>query len=342
MFNLKEPDIQAMKLNDKIRIDNSWWNINKVIDYDANAHKLTKVELISIDSEVNFTPFMGPSGPNIPTPPAGIGPIQIMAMNNVNATKMMNTNVFSNQATATVQGRGNVIVGGTRSVVVGDNNIVGADQIITSTLTVAAINGEAASTVLLPPFVQTDATDVTLWNYGQGGVTSNTTYGEFALRSNTTGLSNTAIGVSALENNTTGLANTAIGTSALENNTIGFNNTAIGSAALTNNTTSNQNTAIGAAALLFNTTGNDNTAIGMFALTSNNTGSNNTAIGSSTDSGNFDASIILGRDAVATASNQFVSGSVTYPAGAVNAAVVAQTQTWDVIINGVAHKILLA
>jgi hypothetical protein len=26
----------------------------------------------------------------------------------------------------------------------------------------------------------------------------------------------------------------------------------------------------------------------------------------------------------------------------VNAAVVAQTQTWDVIINGVAHKILLA
>ena len=124
MFNLKEPDIQALKLNDKIRIDNSWWNINKVIDYDANANKLTKVELISIDTEVNFTPFMGPSGPNIPNPPAGIGPIQIMAMSNVNATRMMNSNVFSNQATATVEGRGNVIVGGTRSVVVGDGYII--------------------------------------------------------------------------------------------------------------------------------------------------------------------------------------------------------------------------
>jgi cyanate lyase len=69
-FDLKENDIQALKLNDKIRIDNSWWNINKVIDYDANARKLTRVELISIDNEINFTPFMGPSGPIIPTSPS--------------------------------------------------------------------------------------------------------------------------------------------------------------------------------------------------------------------------------------------------------------------------------
>jgi hypothetical protein len=61
-----------------------------------------------------------------------------------------------------------------------------------------------------------------------------------------------------------------------------------------------------------------------------------------TNSGNFDASIILGQEATATASNQFVTGSVTYPAGAVNVAVAAQTRTWDVIINGVPHKILLA
>jgi hypothetical protein len=141
MFNLKEPDIQAMKLNDKIRIDNSWWNINKVIDYDANAHKLTKVELISIDTEVNFTPFMGPSGPNIPNPPAGIGPIQIMAMSNVNATRMMNSNVFSNQATATVEGRGNVIVGGTRSVVVGDGYIISETEVVADNVRVIAFNG---------------------------------------------------------------------------------------------------------------------------------------------------------------------------------------------------------
>jgi hypothetical protein len=147
LFNLKEPDIQAMKLNDKIRIDNSWWNINKVIDYDANANTLTKVELISIDSEINFTPFMGPSGPDIPTPPAGIGPIQIMAMSNVNATRMMNSNVFSNQATATVEGRGNLIVGGTRSVVVGDNYIISDTEVIADSVRALSLNGVPTGTV---------------------------------------------------------------------------------------------------------------------------------------------------------------------------------------------------
>ena len=149
LFNLKEPDIQALKLNDKIRIDNSWWNINKVIDYDANAHKLTKVELISIDSEINFTPFMGPSGPNIPNPPSSIGPIQIMAMSNVNATKMMNTNVFSNQATAMVMGRGNVIVGGTRSVIAGDDRIISETTLAGDHLVVNSLNGVPTGTVPL-------------------------------------------------------------------------------------------------------------------------------------------------------------------------------------------------
>jgi len=141
MFNLKEPDIQAMKLNDKIRIDNSWWNINKIIDYDANANKITKVELISIDTEINFTPFMGPSGPNIPNPPAGIGPIQMLAMTKVNTTKMVNTNVFGNQATATVEGRGNVIVGGTRSVIVGDDRIISENTLAADSLMVSSFNG---------------------------------------------------------------------------------------------------------------------------------------------------------------------------------------------------------
>jgi hypothetical protein len=305
-FDLNENDIQALKLNDKIRIDNSWWNINKVIDYDANARKLTRVELISIDNEINFTPFMGPSGPIIPTPPPSIGAMQMLAMSGINTTRMITSNVFGNQATAMVMGRGNTIVGGTRSVVVGDGHIVSEDEIVADDLRTTSINGVATSE-LFPPFVQTNADDLTLWNNGQGGVVSNTTYGESALKSNTTGFGNTALGVSALESNSVGFANTAIGRNALLNNT------------------SNNNTAVGVDALLNNTIGNSNTAVG-----------------NSTDSGNFDASIILGQDATATASNQFVTGSVAYPAGAVNVATVTQTQTWDVIINGVAHKILLA
>ena len=176
LFNLKEPDIQALKLNDKIRIDNSWWNINKVIDYDANANKLTKVELISIDTEINFTPFMGPSGPNIPTPPAGIGPIQMLAMSSVNTTRMVTSNVFSNQATATVEGRGNVIVGGTRSVIVGDDRIISENTLAADSLMVRSLNGVATGIVPLiyiANLTQAGITDpiVQVKNDSLGGVT---------------------------------------------------------------------------------------------------------------------------------------------------------------------------
>ena len=176
MFNLKEPDIQALKLNDKIRIDNSWWNINKVIDYDANANKLTKVELMSIDTEVNFTPFMGPSGPNIPTPPAGIGPIQMLAMSNVNTTRMVTSNVFGNQATAMVMGRGNVIVGGTRSVIVGDDRIISETTLAGDHLVVNSLNGVPTGTVPLiyiANLTQAGITDpiVQVKNDSLGGVT---------------------------------------------------------------------------------------------------------------------------------------------------------------------------
>ena len=141
MFNLKEPDIQAMKLNDKIRIDNSWWNINQVIDYDANANSLTRVELISIDNEINFTPFMGSNGPIIPTPPAAIGPMQILAMSNINTTKMLTSNVFGNQANAMVMGRGNLIVGGTKSVVVGNDYIVSENTLAGDNIRASTFNG---------------------------------------------------------------------------------------------------------------------------------------------------------------------------------------------------------
>jgi hypothetical protein len=140
---------KLLKLNDKIRIDNSWWNINKVIDYDANARKLTRVELISIDNEINFLPFMGPGGPIVPTAPSAIGPMQALAMSTINTTKMLASNVFSNQANAMVMGRGNTIVGGTRSVVVGDGYIVSENEMVTDNLRTASINGVATGTPAL-------------------------------------------------------------------------------------------------------------------------------------------------------------------------------------------------
>lgn len=76
--------------------------------------------------------------------------------------------------------------------------------------------------------LQTNSTDQTVWNNGKSNVSSNTSFGEKALKSNTTGADNTAVGKDALENNTTGNENVAIGGSALPFNTTGSGNTAIG------------------------------------------------------------------------------------------------------------------
>lgn len=141
MFALNEVDIQAMELNDKIRIDNSWWNINKVIDYDANANKLTKVELISIDNEINFMPFTGPSGPVIPTPTNAMGPMGMTAMQGINNTRSANANVVMEGASAMIQGRGNIVSGGTRSVIVGDGYIVGENTVVVDNLETGSFNG---------------------------------------------------------------------------------------------------------------------------------------------------------------------------------------------------------
>jgi len=77
-------------------------------------------------------------------------------------------------------------------------------------------------------------------------------------------------------------------------------------------------------------------------LLNNTTGSSNTSIGQGTVSGNFSGSVIIGRDATATANNQFVIGSSAYNAGSVTAESNLSTNVWNVIINGVARKILLA
>ena len=70
---------------------------------------------------------------------------------------------------------------------------------------------------------------------GNGNIATNTTLGNQALNTNTTGINNIAIGKSSLFLNTTGQYNIAIGNSALYNNTNGRYNFAIGNEALTMN-----------------------------------------------------------------------------------------------------------
>lgn len=117
-FDLRETDIATLKLNDKIRIDNSWWNINKVIDYDCNNPRLTKVELLSVDTEIDFANFIT-GKPIFPTP-SEVGNITTPIIESNNE----NNNVISTGTTAVVFGHGNVIQQGFQGVVIGNNKSV--------------------------------------------------------------------------------------------------------------------------------------------------------------------------------------------------------------------------
>lgn len=139
-FDLNELDIQSLRLNDKIRIDNSWWNINKVIDYDANSTSLTKVELISVDSEIELVPFQTANG----TPFQDT--IVAVSSESVVRTRTQQSNVILGNAD--VKGRGNVINQNVKAVIEGNGQALSEDGIITKNLQIETINGQSVTTAL--------------------------------------------------------------------------------------------------------------------------------------------------------------------------------------------------
>ena len=139
-------------------------------------------------------------------------------------------------------------------------------------------------------WLESDATDLTVWNNGKGDNNSNTCFGSSAFRANTTGTSNTVYGNAALFKNTTGGGNVAIGQGTLSNNISGANNIGIGQA-LASNTTGYDNVAIGSSSLRLNVVGFYNVAIGNRALYKN-TSFRNTAIG--TEAGYFSTGLAFG------------------------------------------------
>jgi len=137
-FDLKEVDIQSLKLNDKIYIDNSWWNINKIQDYNANNNGLTKVELMSIDTEIDLAPFLTGNG-------APLGDtITAVGLDSILKTQNQNSNVIMEGSDVVVKGKGNVITAGTKGIIIGDNQTLSDDGIVTKNLVVTeTINGAA-------------------------------------------------------------------------------------------------------------------------------------------------------------------------------------------------------
>jgi len=210
----------------------------------------------------------------------------------------------------------------------------------------------------LPSYIEYNDTNKTLWNNGSGNMTGNTTFGQLALAANTSGNLNTAVGYASLFKNTSGTNNTAIGSNALDSNIIGDNNTAVGtyalqltvssgnaalgSQALRANVSGVYNTAVGADAASGISSGTNNTALGASAMTGSTSGDYNTIVGNNATNSNFSSCVVLGAEAAATANNQFVVGTAARNAGLVATETNTSTKVWNVIINGVAQKILLA
>jgi hypothetical protein len=188
-----------------------------------------------------------------------------------------------------------------------------------------------------------NSTDLTVWNNGKSNVDTNTSFGEAALRVNTTGGWNTAYGQSALYNNTTGNFNTAIGLASLPANISGQLNTALGYGSL-NTSTGNQNTGLGAASLGNTSSGSNNLASGYNSLGFNTTGSNNVALGTSagsyiSPSGNnviTNQSVYLGAETRTFANNQTNEIVVGY--GAVgngsNSVTLGNSSITKTVLNG--------
>lgn len=142
-FHLNEADVQTLKLNDKIRIDNSWWNINKVIDYNANDEVLTKVELISIDTEIELANF-----PIKPSRPIG-DILAASGISQINDQIKKQSNVNLSEGNFQIFGKGNVIPSGLKGIVIGDNQNVTEDGLTTTNLRVTeTINGNPVSEIL--------------------------------------------------------------------------------------------------------------------------------------------------------------------------------------------------
>jgi hypothetical protein len=119
-FDLEEDDIQTLRLNDKIRIDNSWWNINRIQDYNANSRTLTKVELLSIDDELSLPIFRSPTKPSRKT--------GIDALTGVVLDFYRNNNVNLSEGSVIVKGIGNVVNEGLEGFVQGDYKVITDNQ----------------------------------------------------------------------------------------------------------------------------------------------------------------------------------------------------------------------
>lgn len=118
-FNLNEVDINQLQLNQKIFVNNAWWNIVTLTDYKAGKKDLTKVELISVDDSLKFIPFIT----NDVYSDGGIA--SLFPIQSFNLESNNSSNLNYSPSPATINGKKNFIGGSTENInITGDNNML--------------------------------------------------------------------------------------------------------------------------------------------------------------------------------------------------------------------------
>jgi hypothetical protein len=192
-FQLNATDIRTIKLNDKIKVGNSLWNINKIIDYNANGNEVTKVELISVDDgqrvapkvqpPATDTPFGSPptTNNNPPNTPPTTRRNQIVQSYEKQTTEFTNLVYGDNND---VQGRGNYVVGNNVRLIGNNNEVLasnvtlqGDDRVITESTnnrvvlpyrSIICYIEQAASETPTPFFFEGSELGVPLIKFGVG------------------------------------------------------------------------------------------------------------------------------------------------------------------------------
>ena len=125
-FYLKETDINFIKdnLNARIFVKDSYYNINKIVDYKPLEDGLTKVELLRIEQGAEFTP----ETTILPTP--FLSTYDASYTNTSNSTGPFRSSVSSNVNSRDVMalGRRNYVGSGSSGVIVGDDNTIGGNS----------------------------------------------------------------------------------------------------------------------------------------------------------------------------------------------------------------------
>lgn len=113
-FKLNYLDILNINMDEKVYVNGSWWNINRIIDYDLNANNLTEVELITAGDSVGFV-----ANDNLFIN-------KLILDDKINSWGVLNdrTNKMLNVSNGTILGKSNRMDASSSNIVIGDFNYV--------------------------------------------------------------------------------------------------------------------------------------------------------------------------------------------------------------------------